>query len=633
MPIIAETMDKDSFGKPYGVTEQDVAAIKSNPKYSVGKLSEGVETLAYIHSEIEGQHDSDTFVASLAKGSTYRLDIRIDDYRRLSAEATAYIFSDDPAASDVSRRIMHLPAAEVAFSNGKDNTVEFEADRSGDYYVGINLYAQMHAITEDMTRIFIPNEYEYGVTLIEVMAAAPKPTPTPAPAPVPPKPAPQPVVQPPMDVTGDHGPNRLVGTPGNDVLDALRGDDVLNGGKGADLLLGGEGDDRYIVDDRGDRVHETRDGGVDTVFSTVSHWMTANIENLKLIGSKALAGVGQSDANDISGNELNNILKGNGGRDTLKGWGGDDRLDGGTSADRMFGGKGHDRYIVDDADDKVIEAPGSGIDTVVASTDYQLGGHVENLILRGDTKMNGSGNFQNNEIVGNDEFNVLRGLPGHDTLIGWGGHDVLDGGWGADKMFGGKGNDDYYVDNPGDKVIESPATGIDGVVSSINYTLASSLEHLTLIGRNDINGTGNWKDNSIQGNDANNVLVGLQGDDYLSGLFGSDTLSGGGGNDTIIGTYGRDVLIAGAGDDFLQGGFHADRFVFDGNDGLNNVVDDFQQGLDKIVITSGAEKFSDLIDHRLSGSFVRFGNTEIDVDFDYDGDIVPELRADDFLFV
>ncbi|WP_207868345.1 hypothetical protein, partial [Pseudomonas sp. 58(2021)] len=82
---------------------------------------------------------------------------------------------------------------------------------------------------------------------------------------------------------------------------------------------------------------------------------------------------------------------------------------------------------------------------------------------------------------------------GNNVLSGGAGDDTLDGGIGADAMVGGDGNDSYYVDNVGDLVIETDTSpnAIDRVLSSINYTLGTNLENLTLLGSANLNGTGN----------------------------------------------------------------------------------------------------------------------------------------------
>ncbi|SDD62284.1 Hemolysin-type calcium-binding repeat-containing protein [Paracoccus isoporae] len=396
------------------------------------------------------------------------------------------------------------------------------------------------------------------------------------------------------DSIGDAHPNTLTGTTAGEWLE------------------GGDGDDLYNISARGVRVVEGADGGEDTVYSSVNFWMYDNLENLSLTGRTAVTGAGNGLDNVIAGNDRGNILKGKAGDDTLKGWGGDDRLEGGAGVDKMFGGKGNDRYLVDHAGDKVIEAPGAGIDTVVASTNYQLGGHVENLILRSPGPVNGAGNYQANKIEGTEGVNLLRGLPGNDTLIGWGGDDTLDGGWGADKMFGGKGNDRYVVDNLGDRVIEGPQTGIDTVLSSVDFQLSAALENLHLVGPNAVSGTGNAKANVMSGNHAANLIRGHEGADAISGQGGFDRIVGGKGNDLLNGGAGRDT------------------FVFFQNDG-RDVIQDFKIGADLIEFrTIDGGNFSELgISQQGGKAVVAFGGTTVVLN----GTASGQLDADDFLFV
>lgn len=145
-----------------------------------------------------------------------------------------------------------------------------------------------------------------------------------------------------------------------------------------------------------------------------------------------------------------------------------------------------------------------------------------------------------NGFAGND---TLRGLGGYDQLNGGDGEDLLDGGLGADTMNGGFGNDRYIVDDDGDVVVDLNLSygeiflsgGTDTFVSSISYILSETLENLELSGgkSNDINGTGNARDNVITGNGDNNMLTGLDGEDTLNGGPGDDLLDGGDGFDTV----------------------------------------------------------------------------------------------------
>ncbi len=243
------------------------------------------------------------------------------------------------------------------------------------------------------------------------------------------------------EITGNDAANTLFGGLGNDTLSGQGGNDILNGGLGADFMAGGTGNDVYVVDNVNDRVSEFAKQGIDTVRSAISYTLGANVENLVLVGTQAIAGTGNILANVITGNDAANTLFGGLGNDTLSGQGGNDILNGGLGADTMKGGLGNDVYVVDNAGDQVVEACGEGTDTVRASVSYTLGDNVENLVLLGSETLRGIGNVLANTLTGNAAGNELIGGGGNDTLLGLGGNDVLDGGTGNDRLVGGAGLD------------------------------------------------------------------------------------------------------------------------------------------------------------------------------------------------
>jgi Ca2+-binding RTX toxin-like protein len=88
---------------------------------------------------------------------------------------------------------------------------------------------------------------------------------------------------------------------GNDLANALygnTGNNLLNGGAGADVMFGGLGNDTYFVDG-GDGVIENANEGTDSVFSTTHYALSANVENLVLLGSADLQGYGNDLANAL----------------------------------------------------------------------------------------------------------------------------------------------------------------------------------------------------------------------------------------------------------------------------------------------------------------------------------------------
>ncbi len=83
----------------------------------------------------------------------------------------------------------------------------------------------------------------------------------------------------------------------------------------------------------------------------------------------------------------------------------------------------------------------------------------------------------------------------------------------------------------------------DTLKSGITRTLSSGVENLTLIGTNNVNGTGNAGNNVITGNSGNNLLNGGLGNDTLIGAGGKDTLTGGAGIDRFSYTTLTDSLL------------------------------------------------------------------------------------------
>ena len=319
-------------------------------------------------------------------------------------------------------------------------------------------------------------------------------------------------------------------------------DNLITGNSGTNVLAGLAGNDTYIVQNTDDIVLENADEGLDTVQSSATYTLSANVENLTLTGTGNLNG---------AGNALNNAITGTAGANVL---------DGGAGADRLAGGAGNDTYIVDDAGDLVTEAAGEGIDTVHAGTDYVLAAALENLVLTGGA-IAGTGNELANVLTANNLGNTLSGEAGNDVLLGGSGNDVLNGGDGADTMTGSSGNDTYVVSGAGDVVIEAAGEGSDTVHASIDYTLTSDVENLVLLG-GATQGTGNSLANSITGNDSGN---------RLSGGAGNDSLFGGSGNDALDGGNDADAMIGGAGNDTYTVDNASDQVIEGAGDGVDAV--------------------------------------------------------------
>lgn len=376
-----------------------------------------------------------------------------------------------------------------------------------------------------------------------------------------------------INATGNAKANVLIGNTAANVI---------NGGAGADTMTGGSGSDTYVVDDANDQTNEQAGGGLDQVQASISWTLGAELENLTLSGSAIINATGNAKANVIVGNAAANVING------------------GAGADTMTGGSGGDTYVVDNGSDQVIEQAGGGLDLVQSSVSFTLGDEVENLTLTGASALDATGNYKANALVGNGAANVL------------------DGSYGADTMTGGSGSDTYVVDNSGDRLVEQAGGGLDQVLSSVDYTLGSELENLTLTDWAQ-SGTGNTKANVLTGNEFDNVL---------NGSAGADTLRGGDGNDTYIVDQAGDVVVeeysggwggfdtvqssiswvlgsnieclALTGSANVNGTGNAEGNRIDGNAG-NNVIDGGIGGADRLRGNAGSDTF---VLHDLAGDVV-----------------------------
>ncbi len=379
--------------------------------------------------------------------------------------------------------------------------------------------------------------------------------------------------------------------------------------------------------------------GIDIASTEEDDWLegTSGKDNINgLAGNDEVDAKGGNDIINLgAGNDTayagdgNDTINGNTGDDIIYGEAGNDVLSGGEGSDILAGGANNDTYLVQSADDTVVELVDEGIDTVVSGIDYTLGDNLENLELaEGSPAAVGTGNSLDNTITGNSLDNALDGLSG------------------ADTMAGGAGSDIYKVDNAGDTVVELSGEGTDKVFTSVDYTLSGNVEDLELIeGSAAVTGKGNSLDNTITGNSLDNTLAGLAGADIMTGGTGDDTylvdnagdsvmeltgegtdkvvssidytlgdnvenleliggssatagtgnsldntitgnsldntLSGLAGNDTLYGGYGSDTLDGGAGADTMAGSTGNDTYRV--NEAGDTVVELSGEGSDKVV--------------------------------------------------
>ena len=388
-------------------------------------------------------------------------------------------------------------------------------------------------------------------------------------------------------ITGTSGNDSLVGTIGNDVINGLAGNDSLNGGTGADTMIGGLGNDTYYVDNIGDVITETSTllTEIDTVNSSISHTLGANIENLILTGSSNING---------TGNSLNNIIYANGGNNVINGGNGSDTVS-------LLNYSSVENY----------------------GLFYNLEGTLGFNSYNQDTFLN----IEN--LIGSNYSDVLLGDSGNNSLDGAGGDDFIEGGTGNDIINGGLG-----VDMVGYSDISMGVT-VNLALTNQQNTFGAGSD--TLISIEQVYGsyyadtlTGNSLDNELEGNDGNDSLNGGNGVDKLIGGVGKDTLTGGLGNDTFkflnynemgLGTSARDTIT-----DFTRGQDKIDLSYIDTNATLSG-----DQAF-KFIATTTAFSVAGQIHY--SGGIISI-NTDTDAATEYEiqltGVIPPALAATDFV--
>ena len=320
-------------------------------------------------------------------------------------------------------------------------------------------------------------------------------------------------------------------------------------------------------------------GGIDTVLASVTHTLTANVENLTLTGSDAINGNGNLLGNLIIGNDANNVLRGNGGNDTLNGGAGDDTLIGDSGADSLDGGQGVDsavyigfarQYVASGnmATGGTVAGPG-GIDSLTG---------IEKVVYADGTRsydaVTGIGAWTIDRSAGSVArlyWATLGRAPDAGGLSSWvtavrSGtpvSTVVDAFVGSAEFQGRYGN----LDNPGFvnhlylNVLNRAADG-DGLAvwnailnaggrrADVTLGFSDSAEFQARIAAS-IDG-GIVATNRLSGDSGANLLAGSGLIDTLSGLGGNDTLSGGDADDMLDGGPGDDSIDGGGGFDVAQ---------------------------------------------------------------------------------
>jgi len=228
-------------------------------------------------------------------------------------------------------------------------------------------------------------------------------------------------------LSGGFGTDYLSGGAENDSLLGESGNDTLNGGTGNDTLNGGTGNDAYYIKGEGtDLVTEAASAGTDTVQSSISYTLGANLENLTLTGSRAINGTGNTFGNQIIGNDAANVINGGLGNDTIDGNQGNDFIDGGEGNDILSVANTYE-YLGESAD---LQG-GVGDDTLYGGRESRMNGGIGNDVLFSGVR--------DGSLDGGDGDDILQGRGYYASMFGGNGNDTLTGS--AFSYRGGEGND------------------------------------------------------------------------------------------------------------------------------------------------------------------------------------------------
>ncbi|GGW41282.1 hypothetical protein GCM10011452_32050 [Gemmobacter lanyuensis] len=285
-----------------------------------------------------------------------------------------------------------------------------------------------------------------------------------------------------------------------------------------------------------------------------------------------------------------------------------------------------------------FELPSSGSQAAMLNLEGSSGNlgvtGVWQFLLENGTP-SGFGDEGPNRYIGNGGRNVWFGLAGNDraegralgdALYGDDGNDTLLGETGADRLYGGAGADRLVGGSENDLLNGGAGNDtMNGGLGADRAEFETGPSQAMTVRLNAGTAVGQGTDTLIG---IEHVTTG-QGDDLIVGNAANNSLIAGAGADRLFGGDGSDRLMGGRGADTLTGGANADRFIFGQGDGTD-VVRDFQNGVDRFEITSGAASFAGIsvVD---AGENVRitFSNVTIIVE-----DVAhTAIGASDFVFV
>ena len=236
-------------------------------------------------------------------------ELELDAGDRLTIETEADV---NGSPLDTVLRLFDSEGNQVAVNDdasfGLDSLINFTANASDTYYVGVSSFSNFNydPFVADSSDSFDEGFSSGEYTLKIDLTAA---------------------------INGTEGDDVLIGTENNDVINGLGGDDTIGGADGADFLLGGDGEDLLSGGDGSDRI----EGNLSDDLIAGGRGRD-NLNGQQ--GNDTIRGDGGNDS--LRGGNGSDILRGNGGNDVLRGNNGSDFLGGGFGNDLLLGGNGKD---------------------------------------------------------------------------------------------------------------------------------------------------------------------------------------------------------------------------------------------------------------------------------------------------
>jgi Ca2+-binding RTX toxin-like protein len=333
-------------------------------------------------------------------------------------------------------------------------------------------------------------------------------------------------------IYGGSGVDSIYGEDGNDIIIASAGADIIDGGADLDVV-------DYSSSSTGITVTLLDNGATTNVNHNITGAYTDTLTNIEgIIGSL-------TQANNLTGNNMNNSLVGGNQTDIIKGVSGDNYLNGGVGADTIYAGTGNDSIIGGSLDENWLyytEVGGADVNVNLRSEIATYGTSSDTIIQIKHLQM-GNGT---NSVEGNAYANSFIGGSAEDTLSysGAAGSITLNVTANGEGTSSGDGNDvfenfeHYILSNNADTIhldVVHDGSIINGGANSdtADYTnVATALTVTVNNGNTSATVTNGGHTNTLQNIEK---IIGGVGDDIftVSDVTGIETLDGSGGTNTL----------------------------------------------------------------------------------------------------